>query len=135
MAAIPGEDPIDLAMAQRPDATPPELRCDPPAVPVGQQADRQDESLEGRRRLARPADPGPIEERRETALGVARPPAEQARPAAAKLRIDRTERLTVGPTPVRGTTTPDDRRRSGWTALSGGRPPWVATNREPGPSW
>jgi hypothetical protein len=36
---LAGEDLVDLAVAQRPHATPAKLGGDPPAVPVGQQTD------------------------------------------------------------------------------------------------
>ena len=65
VAAVAGEESIDLAVAERPDAAAAELGSDPPAVPVGQQADGQDEPLERRWQLTRPPDPRTIEERLE----------------------------------------------------------------------
>jgi hypothetical protein len=41
MAAVAGEEPVDLAVAERPDTTTAELGGDASAVPVGQEADGQ----------------------------------------------------------------------------------------------
>src|SRR5690606_15320587 len=65
--AVPGEEPVDLAMADRPHLPAAELGGDAPAVPVGQQADREHEPLDGRRQLARTSGPRSIDERRDTA--------------------------------------------------------------------
>jgi hypothetical protein len=134
MAAMAVEDPVDLTMTEWPDPTSPELGRNPPAVPVGQQADGQDQAFEGWRQVARPTDPRAIEERREAALGVARPPAEQARPAAAGLRADRAERLATRPSAGArpddvGSSLPD---RSGRSPLAVARPGWRRTG-SPGP--
>jgi len=122
VAAVAGEDPVDLAVAERPHGASAERGSDPSAVPVGQQADGEDESLEGRRQLARAADPRAIEERLETTLLEARTPAEQVRSAAAELCADRGQRLTVSPPPERGSAAPKDGRWARAADVVGGSP-------------
>jgi len=112
MRAVAGEEPLNLAVAERPDIAPPELGGDPPTVPVGQQTDGQDESLEGWRKVARPAHQWTIEKAfQPVALEAAAPP-EQARPAAAQLPADGRWWLAIGPAAERRPASADDGRLS-----------------------
>jgi hypothetical protein len=79
------------------DLAPPDLGGDPAAVPVRQQADRQDQALDRRRHVARPTDPRPIAEAGQPVGLVAGAPAKQARPAAPERAADRRDRVAVGP--------------------------------------
>lgn len=58
---------------------------------------RLSEALDRGQQLARPADPRSILEPGRSLCLVPRPPAEQARPAAAELRAERRQRLDLGP--------------------------------------
>ena len=74
-----GEEPIDLTVADG-DAPPAELGGDPPAVPVGQQADGQDDLFEERVEIARPADVYRVSESDKARLLEAAAPPKQGGP-------------------------------------------------------
>jgi hypothetical protein len=108
---VASEDAVDLAVGERPHLAPPELGGDPPAVPVGQQADGEDEPLDRRRQVAPPANARTVKEPREPIALEARAPAEQAGPAAPELGAERGQRDAVCPTPEGGPASPHDGRK------------------------
>src|SRR5439155_20348883 len=79
VAAGSSQQAVDLAMAQRPDLAPTQLGRQATAVPVGQEAHRQDQPLDDRRQLDPAAGLIPIEQPFDAVLREAASPSEQRR--------------------------------------------------------
>jgi len=85
MGAGAGQDAIDLPVAQRPDLAPAELGRQASAVPVGEQADGDDQALDDRRHAAGTAAPRPVEEADQATGAVTLLPAVEAGATAAQI--------------------------------------------------
>lgn len=102
-------EPVDLAVADRPDLARAEFGGDPFAVPVRQQPDRDDHPLDRCRELAAAGRAIVVDQPDKPLGSEPLAPAEQARPAAGVPPADLGHGGTLAPGPQRGPTPTDDR--------------------------